>query len=310
MRRALQDLASLAARLGVGGIFFANGWHKLEFGLTATGDQFAKMGAPGPGVWAAGTMLIELLGGALLVGGLAVPACGLVLFAEALAVFVLVSGDTGLPLTGGDISLIVALGAASVLLAVVGAGRLSIDHLVVIRRREAKATDEKAADAEADDVISSWREPARPAPADARPADAPSADTDTKTPGTPAGPVTFPKVKNQPGDSPGPAGTGPGNATGPGSPTGLGNPTGPAATADPATREGSATRAAASAAATSAEAEVTAPRKPPRTRRPSKSADAPRDAAAEPPANAPSTPTTRGDRLVAGDRKSGPSDTE
>ncbi|MEV6981219.1 DoxX family protein [Sphaerisporangium sp. NPDC051017] len=302
MRRALQDLASLAARLGVGGIFFANGWHKLEFGLTATGDQFAKMGAPGPGVWAAGTMLIELLGGALLVGGLAVPACGLVLFAEALAVFVLVSGDTGLPLTGGDISLIVALGAASVLLAVVGAGRLSIDHLVVIRRREAKATDEMAADAEADDVISSWREPARPAPADARPADAPSAGTDTKTPGTPAGPVTFPKVKNQPGDSPGPAGTGPG------SPTGLGNPTGPAATAGPATREGSATRAASADSADSAE--VTAPRKPPRTRRPSKSADAPRDAAAEPPANAPSTPTTRGDRLVAGDRKSGPSDTE
>ncbi|MEU8271551.1 DoxX family membrane protein [Sphaerisporangium sp. NPDC049002] len=196
MRRTFQDLASLAARLGVGGIFFANGWHKLEFGLTATSEQFAKMDAPGPGIWAAATMLIELIGGALLVAGLAVPACGLILFVEALAVFVLVSGDTGLPLTGGDINLIVALGAASVLLAVVGAGRLSIDHLVVIRRREAEAADEMAADAEADDVISSWRETSRETTS---PKDAAPADADVKTP--PKGPVTFPEEKAGAGDA-------------------------------------------------------------------------------------------------------------
>jgi putative oxidoreductase len=190
VRRTFHDLAALAARLGVGGIFFANGWHKLEFGLTATSEQFAKMGAPGPGIWAATTMLIELIGGALLVAGLAVPVCGLILFAEALAVFVLVSGDTGLPLTGGDINLIVALGAASVLLAVVGAGRLSIDHLVVIRRREAEAADEMAADAEADDVISSWRETAASTPPkEAVPQDTVGQNTSAK------GPVTFPEEK-------------------------------------------------------------------------------------------------------------------
>ncbi|WP_248958792.1 DoxX family protein [Sphaerisporangium perillae] len=200
MRRTFQDLASLAARLGVGGIFFANGWHKLEFGLTATSEQFAKMDAPAPGIWAASTMLIELIGGALLVAGLAVPACGLILFAEALAVFVLVSGDTGLPLTGGDINLIVALGAASVLLAVVGAGRLSIDHLVVIRRREAEAADDMAADAEADDVISSWRETTgSTAPAETpAPQDSGGAGTGG---GTAKGPVTFPEKRAGSGDA-------------------------------------------------------------------------------------------------------------
>ncbi|MDH2428236.1 DoxX family protein [Sphaerisporangium sp. TRM90804] len=190
MRRTLTDLAALAARLGVGGIFFANGWHKLEFGLTATSDQFTKMDAPLPGAWAATTMLIELIGGALLVAGLAVPACGLILFVEALAVFLLVSGDTGLPLTGGDINLVVALGAASVLLAVVGAGRLSVDHLVVIRRRENEAASEMAADDEADSVISSWRETTDRAPSA-------SADHPAAKPAEPAtgakGPVTFPK---------------------------------------------------------------------------------------------------------------------
>jgi putative oxidoreductase len=200
VRRAFTDLASLAARLGVGGIFFANGWHKLQFGLNATGEQFAKMGASAPEMWAATTMLIELIGGALLVAGLAVPACGLILFAEALAVFVLVSGDTGLPLTGGDVNLIVALGAASVLLAVVGAGRLSVDHLVVIRRRETEAADEMAADAEADDVIASWRETTRAStpPKDATPTDAASKGTSAKDSGAPSGPsspVTFPEQR-------------------------------------------------------------------------------------------------------------------
>ncbi|WP_329084256.1 DoxX family protein [Streptosporangium sp. NBC_01469] len=171
MRQTLRDLASLAARLGVGGIFFANGWHKLEAGLNATAEQFTSLGASGPYVWAATTMLTELIGGALLVAGLAVPACGLLLFAEALAVFVLASGETGLPLTGGDAKLIVALGAASILLAVGGAGRLSVDHMVVIKRREAEAAEDFAAEAEADDVIAALREPeTHAAPAPARPA--------------------------------------------------------------------------------------------------------------------------------------------
>ncbi|MEU4405589.1 DoxX family membrane protein [Streptosporangium sp. NPDC023963] len=171
MRQTLHDLASLAARLGVGGIFFANGWHKLEAGLNATAGQFESLGASKPynSVWAATTMLTELIGGALLVAGLAVAACGLLLFAEALAVFILASGEVGLPLTGGDAKLIVALGAASILLAVGGAGRLSVDHMVVIKRREAEAAEDFAAEAEADDVIAALREPEAP-PAPARPA--------------------------------------------------------------------------------------------------------------------------------------------
>ncbi|RBQ19782.1 hypothetical protein DP939_13810 [Spongiactinospora rosea] len=163
VHRTLHDLASLAARLGVGGIFFATGWHKLEAGLTATAGQFATLQAPAPQVWAAVTMLTELIGGALLVAGLVVGPCGLLLFAEALAVFVIASGDQSLPLTG-DVDLIIALGAASILLSVGGAGRLSVDHMVVIKRREAEEADDFAADAEADHVLASWRE-ADPAPA-------------------------------------------------------------------------------------------------------------------------------------------------
>ncbi|GAB3140487.1 DoxX family protein [Microbispora hainanensis] len=199
MKRTLHDLASLAARMGVGGIFFANGWQKLEAGLNATADQFSALQAPLPHVWAPVTMLTELVGGTLLIAGLIVPAVGLLLFAEALAVFVVTAGDSGLPLTGGDIELIVALGAASVLLAVTGAGRISVDHMVVIKRREAEAAGEFAADAEADAVIAALRPPrsgepsggepsalsAPSEPASGKPAPAPSADS----PGSPEPPA-------------------------------------------------------------------------------------------------------------------------
>ncbi|MGI5155688.1 DoxX family membrane protein [Microbispora sp. CA-102843] len=200
MKRTLHDLASLAARMGVGGIFFANGWQKLEAGLNATADQFTALQAPLPRVWAPVTMLTELVGGTLLIAGLAVPVIGLLLFAEALAVFVVTAGDTGLPLTGGDIELIVALGAASVLLSVTGAGRISADHMVVIKRREAEAAGEFAADAEADAVIAALRpprpgepgagdSPARPAPptpdsGERRPTPTPSGDS-LKSPESP-----------------------------------------------------------------------------------------------------------------------------
>ncbi|WP_214111024.1 DoxX family protein [Acrocarpospora catenulata] len=164
MKRTLHDLASLAARIGVGGIFFANGWEKLEAGLNATRDQFQQLQAPLPGFWAPTTMLIELVGGVLLIAGLAVPAIGVLLFAEALAVFILTAGDAALPLTGGNVSLIVALGAASILLAVNGGGRLSVDHMVIIKRREAEDADDYAAEAEADAVLNALREPASPDP--------------------------------------------------------------------------------------------------------------------------------------------------
>ncbi|WP_182902571.1 DoxX family protein [Microbispora sp. H10830] len=205
MKRTLHDLASLAARMGVGGIFFANGWQKLEAGLNATADQFTALQAPLPHVWAPVTMLTELVGGALLIAGLAVPVVGLLLFAEALAVFVVTAGDSGLPLTGGDIELIVALGAASVLLAVTGAGRISVDHMVVIKRREAEAAGEFAAEAEADAVIAALRpprpgdpgageSPARPAPpgpasSERRPTPAPSTGSSGSPKPPPAGGV-------------------------------------------------------------------------------------------------------------------------
>ncbi|MEV4283895.1 DoxX family membrane protein [Nonomuraea bangladeshensis] len=158
MKQVSRDVAALVARLCVGGIFFANGWAKLEDGLKLTGSKFLEQGAPAPQAWATVTMLAELIGGALLIAGLAVSVTGLFLFAEALAVFLVAP-----PLNPITVNEIVLLGAASLLLAVVGAGRVSVDHMVVIRRREAAAADEFAADHDAERVIASFRDPDAPA---------------------------------------------------------------------------------------------------------------------------------------------------
>ncbi|MBE1586112.1 DoxX family protein [Nonomuraea angiospora] len=171
MKQALRDLAALVARVGVGGIFFANGWTKLEDGLKATGAKFLAQGAPAPGAWATVTMLSELIGGALLIAGLAVSITGLILFAEALGVFVVAT-----PLNPISLNELILLGAAALLLAVVGAGRVSVDHMVVIRRRESEAANEFAADTEADRVIASLRDPDKPPAPEAEPQGEP-ADT-------------------------------------------------------------------------------------------------------------------------------------
>ncbi|MCA2219807.1 DoxX family protein [Nonomuraea aurantiaca] len=147
----------MVARIGVGGIFFANGWTKLEDGLNTTGAKFLAQGAPAPRAWATVTMLTELIGGALLIAGLIVSVMGLILFAEALAVFLIAP-----PLNPISTNELVLLGVAALLLAVVGPGRISVDHLVVIRRRESAAANEFAAETEADEVIAALRDPDSP----------------------------------------------------------------------------------------------------------------------------------------------------
>ncbi|WP_165977764.1 DoxX family protein, partial [Nonomuraea diastatica] len=184
----------------MGGIFFANGWAKLEDGLKITGEKFLEQGAPAPGAWAPITMLAELIGGALLIAGLAVSVTGLILFAEALAVFLVAP-----PLNPISLNELILLGAASLLLAVVGAGRASVDHMVVIRRRESEAADEFAADKEADNVIASLREPDTPPKSD-KPDKPDSRDKPTKSgksepaPETPATEDTAPHPRPRSGE--------------------------------------------------------------------------------------------------------------
>ena len=82
--------------------------------------------------------VVELAGGVALVLGLAVPVAGLLLLVDMIGAFAFVHAGAGVFVEQGGSELVLALGAVALLLAVLGAGRYSVDHLLLARRRTAK----------------------------------------------------------------------------------------------------------------------------------------------------------------------------
>lgn len=143
--RPLFDLAAMLARLGVGGVFLAHGWQKLtDVGLSATAAGFDKLAVPAPQLSAYYATFVELVGGAALILGVAVPIAGLLLFLDMLGAFFFVHAGNGVFVTRGGFELVVALGVASLLLAATGGGRFSLGALFT-RRNHARAPRRTAA---------------------------------------------------------------------------------------------------------------------------------------------------------------------
>ncbi|OLT19378.1 hypothetical protein BJF79_16705 [Actinomadura sp. CNU-125] len=72
----MYDVAAVIARIGVGVVFMAHGWQKIEAGVTATGENFDALGVPLPTAAAVYAAFVELLGGAALIAGIALPVTG------------------------------------------------------------------------------------------------------------------------------------------------------------------------------------------------------------------------------------------
>ncbi|AOW94268.1 hypothetical protein BFN03_01715 [Rhodococcus sp. WMMA185] len=126
-----RDLALLIARIGLGVVFIAHGWQKFfDNGVQATQDGFAAMGVPLPEVSAVAAAAIELVGGAALLVGVLTPIAGILLFLVMLGAMMLVHVENGVFVTDGGYELVVALGVGSLLIAAIGAGRISIDGLL------------------------------------------------------------------------------------------------------------------------------------------------------------------------------------
>jgi len=128
---ALRDLALTLARVALGVIFVAHGWQKFHtWGMSGTSASFDQMGVPAPTLSAWYAAVVELVGGALLIVGLAVPVVGLLLFLDMLGAMVTVHLGSGLFVDAGGYELVLILGVTSLLLAVLGAGRYSLDQTV------------------------------------------------------------------------------------------------------------------------------------------------------------------------------------
>jgi putative oxidoreductase len=145
VRRALYDAAALAARFVVGVICVAHGWQKCGAGVDATTREFARWGVPWPRWFAWFSICADLGGGVLLVLGLLTVLAGVALFVLMAVAFVYEHLGRGLLLQNEGFDLVLALGVVALLLAVAGAGRLSLDHLLFGRLSGRTAGSEHAA---------------------------------------------------------------------------------------------------------------------------------------------------------------------
>lgn len=136
-----RDLAILLARIVVGLIFMAHGWQKFATnGVEGTAAFFGQVGIPLPTVAAWFSTLVELIGGAALIVGAAVPVAALLLVMDMAGAYLFVHVGNGVFADQGGFELVGALGAFSLVLAVIGAGRYSVDHLALGRRRKSGAS--------------------------------------------------------------------------------------------------------------------------------------------------------------------------
>ena len=113
-------------RISTGLIFAVHGVEKFAAGLAGVTAFFTKVGIPAPGLMAPLVAILELVGGILLIAGVATRWIGLLFAIEMLVTTLYVV----IPVRGWDASdLDRALLASSLLLMLAGGGRASIDSI-------------------------------------------------------------------------------------------------------------------------------------------------------------------------------------
>ncbi|WP_152360325.1 DoxX family protein [Microlunatus speluncae] len=136
-----RDLGLLIVRIGLGVVMIAHGWQKYALNtIDGTRQGFAQLGVPFPELAAPGVTALEIFGGAAIILGLLTPLVGIAYTATMIGAAVLVHGPNGFFAGGGGYEFVALLAVLSLGLAVAGAGRFSLDHLLVGRRREQVAT--------------------------------------------------------------------------------------------------------------------------------------------------------------------------
>lgn len=126
----------LVLRIVFGAAFIAHGAQKV-FVWTIPGTQasFAEMGVPLPEIAAIVVAFLELVGGALIVLGLATRIIGAMLAVDMAVALFLVHLPAGFFASDGGVELVLLLGVGALVLALTGAGPYALD--AVIRRRRA-----------------------------------------------------------------------------------------------------------------------------------------------------------------------------
>jgi putative oxidoreductase len=142
MRTTLTTIGLTVLRVVIGVVFIAHGLQKFQQGMTGVADGFAGMGIPLPELAAPLVAGLELVGGALLVLGVATRVLGVLLAVDMLVAMFLVHADAGFFSQEGGFEYVLVLAAAALVVACTGPGRASLDALVLRVRRRQRGTAE------------------------------------------------------------------------------------------------------------------------------------------------------------------------
>lgn len=137
--RTVSDVVILVSRIALGAILIAHGWQKFSTNtIDGTAAFFESMDIPAASAAAIFAATVELVGGVLLIVGLATPVVGLLVVIDMFGAWWFVHADAGtIFVDKGGYELVLALAAGAALVGAVGGGRFSLDHLIVSRRTTA-----------------------------------------------------------------------------------------------------------------------------------------------------------------------------
>lgn len=130
----LTTTARTLLRIVTGFLFAAHGWQKFnEFTIAGTQAAFTQMGVPAANFVAPAVAALELAGGIALILGVLTRVFALLLALDMLGALFLVHAQAGIFVGAGGYELVLILGAAALGVALVGAGKVSVDNALFAR---------------------------------------------------------------------------------------------------------------------------------------------------------------------------------
>jgi len=146
---ARADLGLLVLRLGLAAMMLAHGYQKLVlqggFGFTATQTAFGQLGVPLPQLSGIVIVILELVGGIAMVFGLLTVVVG-ICYAAAMATAIwYVHLPHGFFVTDNGYELAGLTGVVALVLAISGAGRISLDRALFGAKRRRRVREAREA---------------------------------------------------------------------------------------------------------------------------------------------------------------------
>lgn len=137
------NVAQLISRIVLGIILIAHGWDKFQItGLEGIAGFFDSIGIPAAAAAAPAVAFVEIVGGILIILGTFTRVTGIVITLLMLGAAIFAHLAQGIFVANGGWELVGAIGAGTLLLAGLGAGRYSVDAFLPQRSRQTPAEQE------------------------------------------------------------------------------------------------------------------------------------------------------------------------